>query len=82
MIPPLRYSTVATQHSPPFCSCPLQKHNAVSDSRVPWLCTRRLAHARRHYGVLDWLQVVLPMVGWLRTYNVRQFLLVRLPPPN
>jgi hypothetical protein len=40
---------------------------------------RRLAHARAHYSVLDWLQVFLPMVGWLRTYKVKQYLLVRTP---
>ena len=41
----------------------------------------RLAHARAHYGVLDWLQAFLPMVGWLRTYKVKKYLLVRCLPP-
>lgn len=32
-------------------------------------------HAKEKYKVLDWAQAVLPMVGWLRTYNIRQYLL-------
>ncbi|KAK9915884.1 hypothetical protein WJX75_005651 [Coccomyxa subellipsoidea] len=33
------------------------------------------ANARKTYGFLDWFQVVLPMVGWLRTYKLKQYLL-------
>jgi hypothetical protein len=35
------------------------------------------AHARtRAYSWLDWLQVFLPCVRWLRTYRIREYLLV------
>lgn len=32
------------------------------------------------YTFLDWLQLFLPCVRWLRTYRVKEFLLVRATP--
>jgi hypothetical protein len=40
---------------------------------------RRLASRRQSYSWLDWLCVVLPMMRWVRTYKLRQYLLVRRP---
>ena len=61
------------------CESPVKWGNmGENDSHTLSVRTRSLAHARRNYGVLDWMQVFLPMVGWLRTYNVKQCLLVRL----
>jgi len=40
---------------------------------------RRLASRRQSYSWLDWLCVVLPMMRWVRTYKLRQYLLVRNP---
>lgn len=35
------------------------------------------AHARtQSYSWLDWLQVFLPCVKWLRTYRIKEYLLV------
>lgn len=38
---------------------------------------RRLLHKRTTYTWLDWLTMVIPAVRWLRTYNIREYLLVR-----
>ena len=35
-----------------------------------------LDKARRTYNVLDWVALFLPFVSWLRTYQVKKFLLV------
>ena len=32
----------------------------------------------RSYGFLDWAAVLLPCIAWLRTYNIRRNLVVRL----
>lgn len=32
--------------------------------------------AKQTYGVLDWAQTILPMIGWLRVYNIKKFLIV------
>ena len=37
----------------------------------------RLTHARQSYSWLDWLCVVLPMMRWVRTYKLKEYLLVR-----
>ena len=42
------------------------------------LRTCRLTHARQSYTWLDWLCVVLPMMRWVRTYKLKEYLLVRL----
>ena len=41
------------------------------------LRTCRLTHARQSYTWLDWLCVVLPMMRWVRTYKLKEYLLVR-----
>ena len=41
------------------------------------LCCR-WQRKRRTYKWLDWCQFVLPMIGWLRTYNIRENIIVRL----
>lgn len=47
---------------------------SLSHTRVP--CCRARLRAQ-HYTVLDWLQLLLPCVKWLRTYKIKEYLLVR-----
>ena len=36
----------------------------------------RWSRKKRSYRWLDWCQLVLPMIGWLRTYNIKENIIV------
>jgi hypothetical protein len=44
-----------------------------ADVSVP---TYRWEKTKKTYRFLDYFQILLPMVGWLRTYKTRQYLVV------
>lgn len=73
-------------HGYPLPSSPSVWHKRVT--RVGLSCMHqrtelrwracRLSRARQSYTWLDWACVFLPMLRWVRTYKLRQYLLVRL----
>ena len=65
---------------PPLCkSSPDDRGLVCQRARAKLLLrTCRLTHARQSYTWLDWLCVVLPMMRWVRTYKLKEYLLVRL----
>ena len=72
--------------NPPLCKLLPGSHKlwCWSTCAKRWRCPRRLSEVRRSYTWLDWLCVVLPMMRWVRTYKLKQYLLVRLcgQPPH
>lgn len=68
-VPQYWVASVAPRH----LGCP----RAAWETNVVLL--RSFHKARKTYNFLDWFTVVLPMVGWLRTYKYKQYLLVGAP---
>jgi hypothetical protein len=67
----------------PSTACCMPPPPPPAPSRAALLLIPATSHGDRakKRDLLDWAGVFLPCVNWLRTYNIRQWLLVRGRPP-
>lgn len=60
------------------CNCTSKTLTAAVVGHCGCRCVLTRARVRaQSYTFLDWLQVFLPCVKWLRSYRIKEFLLVR-----